>query len=350
MTHKYNCFVCNYLTDRLSSYKLHLKTKKHLKNNLTKNIQNTCLHTPSQLTHELSTKPLDMRTKKVIHVVKPAYTCKFCDASFSRKDNMKRHLDKICPGKKLIELEEKYKRELEDKVIMYQNIINEKNMLIDHKNDLLEAKKEHLKDMKKTISFERKLSKQQFLEKYLPSNPVLEELEDYGVIHKEYKEVNVFCNDLIYYHKKKKLHSFLGDFLVSQYCKKNLNEQSLFASDVSRTNFLVSNFNKKSKKSSWTNDKKGIIIANRIIDPLLDYIYKIMLDYSNDTIKIIKYEKNHGQTNLNYAENLLLCEEIIGLLNNKSLKTDMVKHIAPYFDIIQERIMNVKEFNLIEDK
>lgn len=350
MSQKYNCLVCNYSTDRLSSYKLHLKTKKHLKNNLTKNVQKTCLHSPSQLTPDLRQEPLKMSNTEVIYAGNSKYICKFCDASFSRKDNLKRHLDKKCPGKKIIELEEKYKRELEEKEMMYQNIIKEKNMLIDHKNDLLEAKKEHLKDMKKTISFERKLSKQQFLEKYLPSNPALEELEDYAIIHKEYKEVNAFCNDLVHYHKKKKLHSFLGDFLVSQYCKKDLSEQSLFASDVSRTNFLVSNFNKKSKKSSWTNDKKGIIIANRIIDPLLDYIYKIILDYSNDTIKIIKYGKNHGQTNLNHAENLLLCEEIIGLLNNKSLKTDIVKHIAPYFDIIQERIMNVKEFNLIEDK
>ena len=341
MNKKHFCSYCNYGTDKLSSFKTHIKTKKHLINLNTKKIGSR-------------TAPVGLPCSSHNLEIKSIIVCEYCNMTFSKKFNLSRHIGN-CKLKQISQEYEKLKKEMDDKENKYTSIINEKNNIINHKNELLEAKKDHLKDMKKTISFERKLSKQQFLDKYLPDNPELNKLEDYTIIHQEYKSINTFCRDIIHFYKRKQLHIYLGDFLVGQYCKKDINEQSLFASDVSRLNFLYSsNDNTKlnNKSNKWINDKNGINIANRIIDPLLDYIHKIIVSFSKSVVIDIKSKKLNGPQSLNSATEILECEHIIALLENDQLKQDIIKHISPYFDIIKEKIiekMNINK-NILEDK
>ena len=340
---KHICILCNYSTSILCNYQKHCKTKKHLIN---LNAKNSSSHmAPIQL-------PYNSHNVKIKNII----VCKYCNISFTKKSNLSRHIGN-CKLKKISQEYEKIKKEMNEKENKYTSIIKEKNNIINHKNELLEAKKDHLKDMKKTISFERKLSKQQFLDKYLPDNPELNKLEDYTIIHQEYKSTNIFCRDIIHFYQRKQLHIYLGDFIVGHYCKKDINKQSLFASDVSRNNFLYSTnnttrLNKKSKKSIWVNDKNGINIANRIIDPLLDYIHKIIVSFSKSVVIDIKSKKLNGPQSLNSATEILECEHIIALLENDQLKQDIIKHISPYFDIIKEKIiekMNINK-NILEDK
>ena len=349
------CILCNYSTSILCNYQKHCKTKKHLK----KMEQNLA---PLPHLTDTSINFLNNNLQKELLLTK-IYTCNICNINFARLDNLNRHR-KICINISFNQKEQKYineinklKEQLAEKEHKYVSIINEKNNIINHKNELLEAKKDHLKDMKKTISFERKLSKQQFLDKYLPDNPELNKLEDYTIIHQEYKSIDIFCRDIIRFYQRKQLHIYLGDFIVSHYCKKNINEQSLFTSDVSRNNFLYSTnnntkLNKKSKKSIWINDKNGINIANRIIDPLLDYIHKIIVSFSKSIVINIKSKKLNGAQSLNSATEILECEHIIALLENDQLKQNIIKHISPYFDIIKDKIlekMNINN-NILEDK
>ena len=345
MDKKHFCRYCNYGTDKLSSFKTHVKTKKHLKK-INENLA------PHPHLNDTSLTPHQENLTKDIQLTK-TYTCNICNAVFKRLDNLNRHR-KACVNASFNQKEQEYINEIN----RLREELMKKNIVINQKNELLEAKKDHLKDMKKTISFERKLSKQQFLDKYLPDNPELNKLKDYTIIHQEYKSINVFCRDLIHFNKRKQLHIYLGDFLVGQYCKKDISKQSLFASDVSRNNFLYSSNDndtktKKKKKSSiWVNDKNGIKMANTIIDPLLDYIHKIIVSFSKSVVTDITSKKLNGTQSLNSAEEILECEHIIALLENDQLKQDIIKHISPYFDIIKEKILEKMTVNknILEDK
>ena len=341
----YICLYCKYSTDIHCNYQKHCNTIKHKKNiySITEPQQNHSRTTIDQYSikrHNGVHK--DENNSKNI--------CKYCNSKFTRQDALTRHI------KKCTEL--KYQEEIK----RLKEKIKEQKILLDHKNDIIEYTKttnnkvtevlnDSLKDLRQTVKYERKFSKHQFLQHYLSNPPDLKQIEDYTILHKEYKTLTAFCNDLIYYYGKGKLHSYLGNFLVSQYSKDNIKEQSLFSSDTSRHNFICSLNNIKKKKNEWINDKNGIYVSDTIIDPLLKYVYDIILEYSQDIVKIVKAGVKNGSKSLNLAESMLFCEQIMMTIDDKSLKDDIKKHISPYFDLIKEKILQniVDNSNLLNN-
>jgi len=358
---KYICEPCNYSSDRLLNYQRHCNTIKH-NNKIDSNLlppQNHRKPTVNSLQNIISK---NTQGTELININK--HICEYCNQYFSRHDVLNKHMS-LCSKKIITKMEKEYKKKEE----MLLNKIKEQQLLLDHKNEILGGKndiieytktiseevkdvlKDNLKDLRQTVKYERKFSKHQFLQHYLSNPPDLKQIEDYTILHKEYKTITAFCNDLIYYHSKGKIHSYLGDFLVSQYSKDNIKEQSLFSSDTSRHNFICSTKNIKKKKNEWINDKNGIYVSDIIIDPLLKYVYDIILEYSQDIVKIVKAGVKNGAKSLNLAESMLLCEQIMGTIDDKSLKDDIKKHISPYFDLIKEKILQniVDNSNLLNN-
>ena len=133
----YNCEICNYNTKLRTDYKRHLSTKKHNNNIINQddkiNYVKTTLIKPSISLNFHSPDPQfhspdpqfhspDPQIKKV---VKKGICCKYCGYTYSRKDNLKRHLDKGCKEK---------------------NIINEENAQL---NNIIELQKLKIKDLVK---------------------------------------------------------------------------------------------------------------------------------------------------------------------------------------------------------
>ena len=96
----YECKKCNFLTLLKSNYTRHLKTSKH-----SKNIKNACsvnpiiLFTPSETLQKppkIGHFPSDL-----LQFPPPKFTCEHCNMSFSRKDNLNRHLSLRCKKKEL---------------------------------------------------------------------------------------------------------------------------------------------------------------------------------------------------------------------------------------------------------
>ena len=124
----YKCDNCNYSTTIKTHYNKHLKTKKHI--NKLKEIDNKIIeklsnpHNPSQMTHNPS-----QMTHNPSQIMKYSddfiFMCEYCNKSFNRKDNLKRHLDKGCKEK---------------------NIINDENAKL---NDIIELQKIKIKDLVK---------------------------------------------------------------------------------------------------------------------------------------------------------------------------------------------------------
>ena len=117
----YECSLCNYNTNIRTHFTKHLNTKKHQKNlniqSQKNTIENTTLIIPSKtLNCEFSNpqnssifpqKPSIFPQKSSIE--HKQFCCKYCGRKYSRKDNLKRHLDHGCKEKndEIAELKEK---------------------------------------------------------------------------------------------------------------------------------------------------------------------------------------------------------------------------------------------------
>jgi hypothetical protein len=82
---------------------------------------------------------------------------------------------------------------------------------------------------------------------------------------------------LLHIYEKKDFANYICSIVFKAYRKDDPSEQTFWASDVSRLIYIVrSTLN---QKDEWVYDKKGLIIKESIIDPLLDEVYNIITKY-----------------------------------------------------------------------
>lgn len=201
----------------------------------------------------------------------------------------------------------------------------------------------------------------QYAKQHYPDAPNLEKLDNYDSLEKYDKLVE----KLLFYTNKGKLSDYLGDFLVKFYKKNIPNEQSIWATDISRLSFIVKQILRN--KSDWRYDKKGLHVSNTIITPLLEHIKELLKKYINDIHakiiggKIIKHTCSSTQnsndcndcssdsdndvndeldnnTRMQLVTNQKLATKIITDINNKSLAKAIVRYISPHLSLFQNTI------------
>ena len=141
----YNCFICNFSTNKTTNYERHLKTKKHLRNvsnnkqfekesnNVSKNDEKNVLkmfsHQSSIIKNTNSPK-MQQNATKCNTKTENCFFCKFCGKEFSKHQSYYRHMKYYCKDKK--------KDEYKD---MFSGMVQQ---LIQSKDDLINVQKENL--------------------------------------------------------------------------------------------------------------------------------------------------------------------------------------------------------------
>ena len=167
------CQVCNYQTEIASNYKKHLKTKKHKNNQCNHSFSNTYTidefirkphntsenltiphntsqalpipHNTSQyLTSPHNTSQID---KDIDSESSKDYVCEYCSRSFSRIDNLNRHIKKYC--KKKIDVYEVINELKEERIAMK----TEREVMLKMQKESLERAEKEKASMKKQIDF-----------------------------------------------------------------------------------------------------------------------------------------------------------------------------------------------------
>ena len=143
----YECDYCNYSTTIKTHYNKHLKTKKHIiklkeiDNKLIEKLSNPhkssqTTHYDSQITHNESqsthydSQPTHYDSQPTHNDSQPThndsqintkndeiFNCKYCNKSFTRFNNLNRHIKNYCKIRKenderIMEIENKYKEEI----------------------------------------------------------------------------------------------------------------------------------------------------------------------------------------------------------------------------------------------
>ena len=324
---KYNCDVCKYESYDFGNFTRHKQSKKHLKN-MTQNVINATLVQQTSNTQASMIKHDEKCENNAV------FSCDFCQKTFTHHQSMYRHMKYHCKNKGNITENEK----------LMSEIINEKNLLKEQNKKLLDLATSNANVAKKSMS-----AMSFALKHYEDAHPIklleddkfdkMSQLLMYDSKGKRKTERSIE-DVILYHHKQNTLHGILGDLIVKIYKKSNPKKQSAWSSDVARLTFIIKDIIGKSKKSKWIVDKKGVHFTETVINPLLEKISDMLIEYNNECGD--KVRKMSKRTVLDYEEEneikkmLASMQEInITLLTIKLRKIhgEILKYVAPFFNL-----------------
>jgi hypothetical protein len=364
----FSCDICNYETCYRENYLRHTKTKKHLENKEGKQTYDctNCLK-------KFSTQ----------------YTCKRHENTCVKNNETNEIIEGLDTTTKLllenILLKEKLKfketeKELESKLNkekienqLLKEFQKEKTKLIKQNNKQLLKSKDEQIDLVQNKSLESakhaysegRMNALTFLSlsyNKTPKMPSLPRESDYVVADvKSDKEIKYWIQQrpdfadefiaerLLHIYERKDFANYITNIIVKAYKKDDPAEQTFWASDVSRLIYIIrSTLN---QKDEWIYDKKGGIIKESIIDPLLDEVHNIIIKYykhMHDRYlhSVIKEESDYYMSKLpilRIAENL-----IKDFKNRQYVKNQIIKTLAPKFYL--DRDIEKNKNKIIKDK
>jgi hypothetical protein len=136
---------------------------------------------------------------------------------------------------------------------------------------------------------------------------------------------------IIFHYKKYELAAFLGDIIIKAYKKEDPEEQQIWISSVMHLTFIVRQI--LNKKPQWEKDMNGVVIVKNIINPILKKVLTILQDYT----KMVKEKSNDNTMQIHEIEELeengMVAVNITIDINNKTLHKQILKHIAPEFQL-----------------
>jgi hypothetical protein len=221
-----------------------------------------------------------------------------------------------------------------------------------------------------------------YVNKHFKNAPPLKKLTNYninGIDLKDDTQIDKLTENIIYSYKNKCLHKLIGDHIIENYKKDDLQLQSFHATDIARRKYLVklddnmaylyddssdeiddynpeisdeSEFSdneyeeikkdyeneKKGKikliksKSKWTNDNEGIKISYLLFEPLIKQLIRLLRkkcrDYNNELKK--------NTSKIPTADEVIRFEALANILkemDKDKLKKNINNYIAPHFGL-----------------
>ncbi len=353
---KYNCELCNFLTENSMSFYQHKKGKKHLEKVNKQTPPSNFLQNPP-----ISSDIIIPENSKEDGEIK----CNFCNLYFTRLDNLYRHQNKRCFKKndfekeKILTLENKINEVKIDSILREKELIQkqleeakkEKEELKKEKDELKKEKEEEKKKLEDQLLYYRdvaynkiendsNMTNLNFLNKHYADAPALEGPKDLHKLFNADKSANPdvyyaqLASELGSHHRLNLLPKVISDFIVKDYCKEDKSKQSVWNSDSSRLNYIIKECIQKDK--IWIMDKSGKTLLDKVIKPILDYI---KVDVEEAANYIISFRKNKKLTFLDLNDHKALLE-IGHNIMNKTLEEEILKELTQYFNINQKLLLN----------
>lgn len=338
----YFCNICNYSTSDRANYSRHNRTKKHQQKVIKAN--NIVVVNCKQPARSHLQPQKNCKNEKFFDT---NCVCSWCGNTYKRQDSLTRHR-KICPAR-IEEITAKAAiDDAKDIVIktLQQQLDNQKRIYEDdierYKEDLIFYKK-LVKDAgvgtsitNNTQNTQNNMSVQSLIVSRHSDAPALKmATSDILELQLESDNNNDNAELILYYYRRKDIAAFIGDGIVSAYKKKNPNDQSLWATDVSRlTMFIKKVLN--GDESVWISDKKGVKTREYLIDPLMDKVDEIMEEYVKDKHAYIKMKKDIYPKLDDDLEYMNLAAKLSNEIRHKKYHDDILRYIAPRFSYMKK--------------
>jgi len=228
-------------------------------------------------------------------------TCEYCENTFSRSDALKRHYPRC-------------------------DIRNDKLKRLEEVEKENEELKEVNKDVIKTNKYA--MSAFNYLAKTFKETPALNRVRVDQLDTIMYKDHNTdddfkLVESLIYYHRFKRLHEYIGDTIVALYRKHDPETQSIWNSDTQRLSYIIRTL--VDDDIEWKRDNGGKKVLKVVINPILEYIEKKIKGY----ILELPEDKYHPKK---FNEMILDAHKLSRELKDiKDLGRSILGYITPFF-------------------
>jgi hypothetical protein len=258
--------------------------------------------------------------------------------------------------KELTEYRQKYQQELKLQIATSAKLLDkseDRNYKSENRVDkLIENSGTLVNNSLNTIN--RTVNALTYINKNFGDAPVIQPLLSYDMFKKP--KDGQLVEELIHYHKQKMLAGYIGDVYIKAYAKDNPQDQGIWNTDNARLTYYVRVMLDKTKtplkfppvstidktdtnslvgtnknNPEWVTDKKGLLVSEYTLKPILEFLSSEINKYIQVKSKyILKYPKKNNGVIMN---NLTLCGDISISIDNGKLKTDILKYIAPNFDL-----------------
>ena len=348
----YNCNICKYSTALKANYERHLNTKTHIANeNLNKyeclNCNKMFIYKSGLSKHKKTCISNTNINDPKIEVLLLRQELKFKDVLLEEKEKEKKLLKEFEKEKTKI-LKQSNKQILKSKDEQIDLIQNKSLESVKHAYS--EGRMNALTFVSLTYNKTPKMPSIPLESDYVVADVKSDKEIKYWIQQKPDFADEYIAERLLHIYERKDFANYICNIIVKAYKKDDPAEQTFWASDVSRLIYIVrSTLN---QKDEWVYDKKGSMIKESIIDPLLDEVYNIIVKYYKYMQKrylhsTIKKESDYYMGKLSIlgvAENL-----IKDFKNRQSVKNQILRVLAPKFFLDRDLNKKIKEKTNIKE-
>jgi hypothetical protein len=380
----YNCDICKFTSINKANYTKHLHTKTHIekitpenkfccdiclkifsyKNNLYKH-KKKC----SETYYDNDISSNDNIDNNDIAIIKdPTITILLLQQEIKFLKEKTEIETKLIKEKS--EIESKLIKEKTENKLLQKQSKNEKKLIKENNKLLLKSKDDqidlvqnkNIESIRNAYS-EGKMNAITFVSvcyNKTPKMPSLPKDSDYVVADvKSDKVINYWIQQrpefadeyiaerLLHIYDSKDFANYITNIIVKAYKKDDPSEQTFWASDVSRLIYIVRST--IDQKDEWIYDKKGGIIKESIIDPLLDEVYNIIIKYKKymEDKYLHSLKKEESDYYMSKVSIINVANKLINDFRNRQfVKNQIIRILAPKFFL--DRDIN-KDKNKIKD-
>ncbi len=282
---KYSCDLCKYSSCDKFNYSRHEKTARHCRK-------------VSENKMSSNSYPTSVHTSAASNAAQNLFTCPYCKNAYSSAGNLSKHKKKCHIKDDIVKKYEDMIKDREDRLELktteLQSTIETHKTVLASKNAIIAILQNQVNNLLTLLNsagsiVKKSMSTLNYIVTHYTNAPKLEPIKNIERISE-----HVSCKDFVrmiaseYNHKT--LAAFVGNFILADYKKDNPAVQSVWNSDANRLTYIVRHVINESKYN-WHVDKKGLMVYEYIIGPVLEHIGVQMRDYIERTSEKIKRRK-----------------------------------------------------------
>ena len=258
------------------------------------------------------------------------------------------------------------KKDVHYKDVLIETLTHWKDEIVNTKNEVIDAKNNHLDWMKMSI--------ERFLKIYMANPPIFKPLTKYSsnklldsavkdsdesstgssdsylsdegsknyiprhaITHNKFK----LEREILIQHTYKKLVNFFGDLILSAYVEDDPVDQTTWVSDAYRKKFFISE--ELENTVIWKTDAGGVKFLESVIDVLLTSARERLVLYTKQCRKCICYLHDidgDAEEMRALSRKQLLCQEVFFIIDKRQIHSDILKYVTPHFKINKEEVIN----------
>ena len=162
-----------------------------------------------------------------------------------------------------------------------------------------------------------------------------------SICDEKYDELLVI--DMLYCYRNGRFHKYIANVIRKIFKRKSSDgkqQQKIWVTDPSRLKFMLRIKDDENGKPYWKADCDGILVAKKIIQPILDKIYCLIDNYLDKNCFSSHTDNYDNYDNYNHSKIMKDIEDLMEVKNkikSGSFNKKILKEIAPKFMIKHEK-------------